>query len=180
MVPNPGFVSRCQWFLNIHELPSRELTYPILPGEKEIHLQKCLSMGYVSSQEGIHLHSVSYAIFKHGFSLVCPTARMRLECRPQQRFRRSPACFSRENRWNMYPIDIQGHLLRRYLDLPNLPKTSKTSGGMTGCLGVYIILYISFHLFLELMQKRLGEKCGFALPGSCQGSSFPQKTKHIP
>ena len=118
-------------------------------------------MGYVSSQEGIHLHSVSYAIFKHGFSLVCPTARMRLECRPQQRFRRSPACFSCENRWNMYPIDIQGHLLGRYLDLPNLPKTSKTpftSGGMTGCLGVSLFTYF-WSLCRNGLEKSVGLHC---------------------
>ena len=43
--------------LLIYVRPSIGLTRPrewihILPGEKEIYLQKCLSMGYVSSQEG--------------------------------------------------------------------------------------------------------------------------------
>ena len=38
---------------NLQSIPSRELTYPTL-GRSENHLQKCLSMGYVSSQDGNH------------------------------------------------------------------------------------------------------------------------------
>ena len=52
-IPSPNDIKKT--LLRSWSQKRRFLRY--LPGEKEIHLQKCLSMGYVSSQEGSNFHT---------------------------------------------------------------------------------------------------------------------------